>query len=128
MDTVQAAIDYAAQVATATAAVVKAEGTKLQVDVTAARTLVNALNASDKATLGARLDTVQAAIDYAAKVTAATAAVVKAEGSKLQVDVTAARTLVNALNASDKTPLSARLDTVQAAIDYAAQVATATAA
>ncbi|WP_280788223.1 fibronectin type III domain-containing protein [Paenibacillus sp. PastF-3] len=128
LDTVQAAIDYAAQVATATAAVVKAEGTKLQVDVTAARTLVNALNASDKATLGARLDTVQAAIDYAAKVTAATAAVVKAEGSKLQVDVTAARTLVNALNASDKTPLSARLDTIQAAIDYAAQVATATAA
>ncbi|MEK5209631.1 RCC1 domain-containing protein, partial [Psychrobacillus sp. FSL H8-0510] len=103
LNVVQKAIDdakaLAVQVETATTAVVKAEGSKLQADVTAARTLVNALpTGTEKTSLTNRLNVVQKAIDdakaLAVQVETATTAVVKAEGSKLQADVTAARTLV----------------------------------
>jgi len=125
---------YKAQLATATNAVVKAEGSKLQGDVDAARKLVNSLRNSDKNSLNSRLDAVQKYIDtenaYKAQLTTATNAVVKAENSKLQADVTSARDLVKALRPNDKTALTARLDAVQKYIDtenaYKAQLATAT--
>ncbi|MEK5209117.1 GA-like domain-containing protein, partial [Psychrobacillus sp. FSL H8-0510] len=136
LDTVQKAIDdakaLAEQIATATASVVKAEGSKLQVDVTVARSLVSALPTGiEKTNLTTRLDTAQKAIDDAKalseQIATATASVVKAEGSKLQADVTAARTLVNALpTGAEKTNLTTRLDTVQGAITLADKIATAT--
>ena len=138
LDAVQKYIDtenaYKAQLATATNAVVKAEGSKLQGDVDAARKLVNSLRNSDKNSLNSRLDAVQKYIDtenaYKAQLTTATNAVVKAENSKLQADVTSARDLVKALRPNDKTALTARLDAVQKYIDtenaYKAQLATAT--
>jgi preprotein translocase subunit Sss1 len=107
---------------TATAAVVKAEGSNLQADIDSAKDLVNALpESADKTNLNSRLDTVQKCIDtenaYKAQLTTATNAVIKAESSKLQNDVTAARDLVNVLRDNDKTALTARLDAVQKTID-----------
>jgi hypothetical protein len=122
------AVQNAINLAIATNAVAQAEGSKLQSDIDAARTLVNALpNGSDKDSLVARLD----AVEYSNKLQAATAAVVKAEGSKLQSDVDTAKSLVSALpSGTDKTSLSGRLDTVQATINanatYAAQLQAAT--
>ncbi|MEK5209388.1 ZmpA/ZmpB/ZmpC family metallo-endopeptidase-related protein [Psychrobacillus sp. FSL H8-0510] len=100
----------------ATASVMKAESTKLPADVEASRSLVNNLSESiDKENLKNRLDAVQVTIDEAAalaeQIEIATTVVVKAERSKLQVDIDAARTLVTALpNGTVKTELSNRLD------------------
>lgn len=96
----------------------KAEQTKLQEDLDNAKNTVNSLkDGLTKNELNARLDAVQKVIDadktYQTQLTAATNAVVKAEGSKLQSDVDSARTLVNALRPTDKSTLGARLDTVQ---------------
>lgn len=136
LDIVQAYIDaaYNVQLDSAIASVVKAETTLLQVDVDAARILVNALKPTDRDPLLERLGIVQAVIDsqYSQLVNNATGAVVQAESSKTQADVSAARTLVNKLKEIDKGPLNARLDAVQAAIDaaagYAIQLANATSA
>ncbi|KQN96812.1 RCC1 domain-containing protein [Paenibacillus sp. Leaf72] len=124
LDAVQTAIDalndYVLKLAAATEAVEKAESTKTQDDVNAARPLVNALNAVDKAALGARLDTIQEEIDadaYQAKLTLAVEAVEKAELTRTQDDVDAARLLVNALEDTEKGPLNTRLDAIQAEID-----------
>ncbi|MEK3955622.1 GA-like domain-containing protein, partial [Psychrobacillus sp. FSL K6-1464] len=131
IDVTQSEIDLA-NLTVATSSVVKAEKSKLQADLTAARTLVSALKSSkEKNSLITRLDTVQKAIDdakaLAEQIATATASVVKAEGSKLQADVTAARTLVNALpTGAEKTNLTTRLDTVQGAITLADKIATAT--
>lgn len=66
IDTVQAAIDEAKKVATATTAVVAAEGNHLQAGVNKAQALVAALaNGADKSALQARLDAVQAIINAA---------------------------------------------------------------
>ena len=125
---------YKAQFTTVTSTVVKAESSKLQEDVDAARTLVDALRPADKTTLNDRLDEIQKYIDtenaYKAQLATATSTVVKAESSKLQEDVDAARTLVDVLRPTDKTALNDRLDEIQKYIDienaYKAQLATAT--
>jgi hypothetical protein len=109
---------YVGMVTAARAAVVKAEGSLLQSDLDAARIVVDKLPENAlKTALGTRLDNVQVSID----INMATAAVVTAEGSDLQSDVNAARTLVNALPAcAAKTSLASRLDAVQAIINLAA--------
>ncbi|MEK3977452.1 ZmpA/ZmpB/ZmpC family metallo-endopeptidase-related protein, partial [Psychrobacillus sp. FSL K6-1267] len=127
LDAVQQLIDIAKneaqKLADATNAVVKAEGSQSQADVDIARPLVNLLpNSQDKTDLSNRLDAVQQAIDdakaEAEKLTEATDAVTKAEGSQSQVDVDAARDKVNQLpNGTDKTVLTERLDAVQQVID-----------
>ncbi|WP_434509788.1 cell wall-binding repeat-containing protein [Desulfitobacterium sp. AusDCA] len=96
---------------TATAAVVKAEESKLQADVTAAQDLVTALpDGTDKTALQDRIDAIVVA---PTALETATAAVEKAEGSKLQADVTAAQDLVTALpDGTDKTALQARIDAI----------------
>jgi hypothetical protein len=67
---------------------------------------------------------VDANLAAALAVTDATAAVVKAEGSKTQVDVNAAQTLVSALpTGTNKTSLQSRIAVVQAIIDGATQAA-----
>jgi hypothetical protein len=129
-----AVVQEAINVKNATEAVVKAEQSKKQEDVTAARTLVNELASPEKAELTRRLDVVQQIINdqltYQQKVKNATDAVVKAEGSKLQKDVDEARTAVNLLLDADKVALNNRLDEVQIQIDaaYAVQLAAATTA
>jgi putative cell wall-binding protein len=102
----------------ATAAVSKAEDSKLQADVDAAQALVTTLPAGTvKDDLQGRLDAVQKAINYET----AAAAVSKAEDSKLQADVDAAQVLVTALPAGTaKDDLQGRLAAVQAVIDYEA--------
>lgn len=112
-------------------AVVKAEASKLQADVDAAKTLVTGLTEGTvKTDLQNRLDTVQTYIDQqteAAKVTEATNAVIKAETSKSQADVDAAQTLVNALAVGQtKTDLQARLDVVKSYLLEQAKVKEAT--
>ena len=96
---------------TATAAVEKAEGSKLQEDVTAAQDLVTALpDGTDKTALQDRIDAIVVA---PTALETATAAVEKAEGSKLQADVTAAQELVTALpDGEDKTALQARINAI----------------
>ncbi|MEK3956028.1 RCC1 domain-containing protein [Psychrobacillus sp. FSL K6-1464] len=133
LDTVQTAINLAAQIATSTTSVVKAEGSRQQADVDASRLLVNNLpSGTEKTSLTNRLNVVQKEIDdakaLAEQIATATTAVLKAEGSKLQGDVTAARSLVTALpNGTEKTNLNNRLEKVQTAIDLATQIETATA-
>ncbi|MEK5209395.1 RCC1 domain-containing protein [Psychrobacillus sp. FSL H8-0510] len=110
----------------ATASVVKAEGSLLQADVEASRLLVNNLpSGTEKTNLTNRLDVVQKAIDdantLAEQRATATTTVVKAEGSKLQTDVDASRSLVNALpDSEEKTSLINRLNVVQVVIDVSA--------
>ncbi|MEK3956052.1 leucine-rich repeat protein [Psychrobacillus sp. FSL K6-1464] len=102
----------------AVASVEKAEQSKLQEDVDASRSLVNGLSdGSEKASLIERLDAVQKGIDdakaLAEQIAKATASVTKAEGTKLQADIDAARPLVEALpNGSEKTTLTERLDSI----------------
>lgn len=125
LDAVQTLIDaevvYVKQLKEATDAVVKAEGSKLQVDVNAARTLVQSLRIVDKSSLSVRLDIIQNYIDeetsYIRQLNQAVIAVEKAEGTKLQIDVNAARSLVAGLRDTDQTALTARLDIVQSDID-----------
>ncbi|MFY0516230.1 GA-like domain-containing protein [Lysinibacillus sp. UGB7] len=129
--------------AEALAAVEKAEATfttgdwdKTQVDKDAAQVLVSNLVDSDRKTaLQDRLNALQKKIDEekakelaAERYTDALAAVEKAEASIEQVDVDAARLLVNELPAgAEKTDLVNRLDEVQKLIDAlkAAMVAVA---
>ncbi|KAA8674433.1 cell wall-binding repeat-containing protein [Clostridium sp. HV4-5-A1G] len=107
----------------ATNAVIKAEKSKLQADVNNAKVLVDALgDSSDKTSLLNRLQTVQDEINQAnagkEALDKATAAVTKAESSKLQADVSSAKILVDALeDGSDKTSLIDRLKVVQNEID-----------
>lgn len=117
LDAVQEAIDDLAE---ATAAVELAEGTESQTDLDAAQTLVTALpDGTDKTALQDRLDALQVVIDTN-RLDEATAAVVNAEGTKLQADVDAAQALVTALkNGGDKTALQSRLDAIQVIIDEA---------
>lgn len=100
-------------------AVEKAESSKTQENVNAARALVAKLpDGKQKTDLTARLNKVQQSIDKdKAAVQAlsdATAAVEKAENSKSQKDVDAARKLVKALpDGSNKSTLLKRLDTIR---------------
>lgn len=119
--------------AEALAAVEKAESTfatgdwnQTQIDKDAAQTLVSKLVDSDRKTaLQKRLDALQKKIDEeiakdlaAEKYAEALAAVEKAEASIEQVDVDAARLLVNELPAgAEKTDLTNRLNEVQKMID-----------
>lgn len=121
--------------ANATTAVVKAETSKLQSDVTSAATLINKLTAgTDKTSLTTRISAVQAFITsniQSTAITAATASVVKAETSDLQTDVTSATNLVNQLPSNTvKTGLLSRISVVQTTINSSKQsiaLATATA-
>ncbi|USB32796.1 S-layer homology domain-containing protein [Paenibacillus sp. YPG26] len=112
-------------IAIATKAVEKAEESKAQADVDAAKKLVDALPAGTAKTgLEGRVSAVQKAIDAAAAaekaVQDATAAVVQAEESKAQADVDAAKKLVDALPAGTaKTGLEGRVSAVQKVIDDA---------
>jgi hypothetical protein len=114
----------------ATAAVVKAEASKTQVDVDAAKVLVTALPAgTDKTDLEGRLTDVQVIIDAAAsateteKIKTATAAVVVAETNRIQVAVDAAKVLVNGLqDGATKTALEGRIAVIQAEINATAAV------
>lgn len=111
--------DYSKQVDDATAAVEKAEETKSQADLDAARDLVDKLKDKDQESLNERLDDLQEIVDnaYEQKLETATSAVVKAEKSLSQIDVTTARNLVKDLNNFDKALLGSRLDIVQDLID-----------
>lgn len=133
LDAVQTIIDnlYQQQLSAATDAVIKAESSKLQQDLDAAKSLVNVLKESDKSTLISRLNDLQNEINtanYQVKVNLATQAVVNAENSLKQSDVEYARVLINALNDPEKTTLNQRLDNVQQSINnnYAARVHEAT--
>ncbi|MEK5209387.1 hypothetical protein [Psychrobacillus sp. FSL H8-0510] len=112
------AIALAEQIAIATKSVVKAEVSTVQADVTAALTLVNVLPSGvEKTSLTDRLHVVQKVIDdaklVADQIAKATASVRKAEGSKVQADIDAARLLVEALpEVSEKTNLTQRLNTI----------------
>jgi len=106
--------------------VVKAESSKLQVDVDSAKTLVNSLvEGTEKINLLSRLQVVQDEIDNDSDkeeerttLEAATEAVIKAEGSKSQLDVDSAKTLVDALvEGREKTDLLSRLQSIQDEID-----------
>ena len=99
-------------VANYTGLVEKAEKTKLQSDVTIAQNAVNTLPVgSDRYYLQCRLDAVQ---QYINDLATATAAVEKAESTKNQFDINAARTLVDLLSdGADKTNLKNRLDAIQ---------------
>ncbi|GCD09753.1 cell wall-binding repeat-containing protein [Clostridium tagluense] len=99
------------KIATATTAVVKAEASKLAVDKTAAQTAVDLLaTATVKTDLQARVSKIVTLEDNLA---AATAAVVKAEKSKLQADVDAAKLLVTALpTGTDKTALQDKITAI----------------
>ncbi|MET1250180.1 hypothetical protein ABWW58_15480 [Sporolactobacillus sp. STCC-11] len=103
----------------ATDAVEKAEASKTQADVDAARALVDKLTAGDvKTDLENRLNAVQKLIDQAKAEDSATHAVEKAETSKDQADVDAARALVQKLSdGTVKTELTKRLDVMQNQID-----------
>lgn len=125
LNAVQAELDkaHAQQVAEATAAVEKAEQSKLQVDVDAARLLVSSLRAGfERGNLDLRLHAVQTIIneekDYANKVRSATIATENAEASLLQAELETARVLVAMLRDEDQVDLTARLDVVQGKIDY----------
>ena len=117
----------------AEAAVVKAEASKTQADVDAAKVLVTALPAgADKTALEGRIAVVQGIINAAAteteteKLKKATDAVVVAEESKIQVAVDAAKVLVTALtDGATKTALQGRLDAVQVIIDATVAVVAA---
>ena len=116
--TTTAVVQQSVPVKNATNAVVKAEITKLKINVDKAQTLINALpSGSDKTSLQTRLNIVQ---KYLSDVTTATQAVVKAETTKTQTDVNSAKVLVNAL---DNSNLDIRLSNVQ---DYINDVSAAT--
>ncbi|MBU3101786.1 MULTISPECIES: transglutaminase-like domain-containing protein [Clostridium] len=102
----------------ATSSVVKAEGSNLQLDVNAAKILISKMVTSiEKSDLTNRINAVQvivtANINNTA-ITVATVAVVKAEGSKLQVDVNSARILISRIiTSTEKTNLTNRTNAVQ---------------
>lgn len=123
LDEVQKQIDdekkLADQIADATEKVVKAENSKSQTDVDTAREVVSNLPDGDvKDELNDRLDQIQQQIDDAND--PFEVAVKKAETSKSQVDVDAARDLVNTLPEGEKKgDLHERLDAVDAALKNA---------
>ncbi|MFK4300029.1 YD repeat-containing protein [Paenibacillus sp. RC254] len=112
---------YVQQLAKTTAAVVQAETSKLQVDVTAAVELINKLRDPDKGKLVERVVAIQKNIDakaaYTEQLTTATQAVVKAETSNLQTEINIARALLVHLNDADKQQLNDRLDRIPAIDD-----------
>ncbi|ADL52802.1 GA-like domain-containing protein [Clostridium cellulovorans] len=104
---------YEDQLATATAAVVKAEESKLQVDINSAKTLVNALsNVTDKSNLLKRLTVVQT---YTTNLNNATTKVINLETTRTQANVTLAQTAINLLPVDDeeRVSLQNRLDVVK---------------
>lgn len=127
LNVVQAAIDEAKLEAAARTAVEKVEASGLQTDLDSARVAVGYLQPGTlKTTLTNRLNAVQALIESgfyaeAGKVQEATKAVVDAEASLLQADITKARNLVNQLQAgsSARTALTNRLNTLQTILDNA---------
>ncbi|MET1250179.1 TIM-barrel domain-containing protein [Sporolactobacillus sp. STCC-11] len=123
LNIVRQAIHTAKAEQAATDAVKKAESSKTQQDVDAARVLVQKLNNETvKNDLNCRLDAVQKAIGAVDAERTATDAVVKAEKSKAQSDVDAARDLIDPLtNARVKKELEKRLARVQKKIDKAAK-------
>ncbi|MEK3955873.1 RCC1 domain-containing protein [Psychrobacillus sp. FSL K6-1464] len=104
--------------AEAVASVEKAEQSKLLADIEASRSLVNGLaDSTEKTTLTERLDAVQKGIDdaklIAEQISKATVSVKKAETSKIQADIDAARVLVDSLpSISEKSTLTERLDAI----------------
>jgi GH15 family glucan-1,4-alpha-glucosidase len=115
-------------------AVSKANSSKSQSDVNAARTLVSALPDGDlKTNLTYQLDTLQKAINDDQSETqaekAASSAVAVAVASQKQSDLDAARELVNKLgNSTVKNNLNGQLDALQKTIDSAAAEKAAVAA
>lgn len=111
----------------ATQAVEKAEEVRTQEAVDSAKVLVEALSDSEaKKSLLERLNVVQEAINATALENAKDA-VEKAEATKAQADVDAARALVNSLKDSkDKTNLNKRLDKVQEEINLKIAIEEAT--
>lgn len=115
--------DLADQVADATSKVVIAEKTKSQSDVDLAKDAVNGLpNGKAKDSLLDRLEKVQKAIDadkeLSDKIADAKAKVEKAEQSKSQADLDAARNAVDQLpRGTQKTELDKRLDDLQKLIN-----------
>ncbi|ADL51060.1 hypothetical protein [Clostridium cellulovorans] len=103
----------------ATNVVVKAEQTKQQVDVSIAKSLVNALlDSAEKTSLLNRLASVQNEINKSTDLANAISAVVNAETSEKQIDVDKAKSLVNSLlDSIEKTNLLDRLVVVQNYID-----------
>ena len=101
-------LTVATDISSARNAVVKAERTKTEADVKAARSLVNALSESaDKTALSSRLD---AAAVYAPAVSA----VEKAEATRLLADYNAALNIVGALEEGNiKNSLLKRLDAIE---------------
>ncbi|ADL51061.1 hypothetical protein Clocel_1307 [Clostridium cellulovorans 743B] len=116
---VQNTINSGINLVNAINAVVKAETSKKQIDVSIATSLVNALPAStNKTNLSNRLINVQNTINSGINLANAINAVIKAETSKKQIDVSIATTLVNALpDSKDKTSLSKRLEDLQSEIN-----------
>ena len=109
-------------VAEATKAVEKAEQSKLQVDVDSARLLIDKLKGEAKILLNARLDAVEKAIQYDAKLAAAENAVRLAEATKLQKDVDAARALLGDLNQTDRAAFEERLNKIETESQEISQV------
>lgn len=122
LDAVQAQIDkeLADLIADATKKVVLAEQSKTQLDVNTAREKVNQLPTGQvKTDLNARLDRVQSQIDGQNQ-NPVDQAVKKAEETNSQIDVDAARDLVNTLpTGSEKDDFHKRLDAVDAALKAA---------
>ncbi|MFY0516238.1 hypothetical protein ACOMCU_00210 [Lysinibacillus sp. UGB7] len=114
----------------ATKALEKAESTKTDEDINSAQEKVTALPDSDiKTSLQDRLDALKAEKADADALAKATAAVVKAEGSKATVDIDDAQTKVTALkDSAEKDALQDRLDKLKAQIEADIALAEATAA
>lgn len=128
---VQIQVDADAALKAATAAVIKAETTKLKPDFDNANTLVKALpEGPAKVDLLNRLKVIQDQIEEESEAQQqATASVTKAEATKTQGDINAAYTLVNALpESSVKATLLSRLAAVQSQVNSEAALQTATAA
>ncbi len=108
--------------ANATNSVVKAEISKLQADVTAATSLIDKLSTGTvKTSLTNRINAVHEFITagiQSALLATATAAVVKAEASDLQIDLFNGMTIVSKLpSGASKTALVTRISVVQATIN-----------
>ena len=108
--------NYLNAIDSATSAVVKAETTYSQTDISNAQGLVTALvNCPEKIDLQNRLDIING---YFANLANATTAVEKAEGSKNQIDINTAQGLIDKLpNGGNKSELQYRLDAVKNSIN-----------
>ncbi|WP_207729605.1 GA-like domain-containing protein [Clostridium cibarium] len=108
----------------ATEAVLKAENSKLQSDVNAAKTLLNDLpenSGDDYSNLTNRLYKVQYYIDNLSN---ATNAVIAAENTKTQANISSAQAAINSLpnGDSNRIALQKRLDAVKTYLTYQAQL------